>query len=71
MDLCNSVGVTHFDLPVANTNDDLPFVMKGMLASRHRKQLSSSLIKEPILLKCQCNSSTTASTKGSRFFQCV
>ena len=29
--------------------------MKGMLASRHRKQLSSSPIKEPIFLECQYN----------------
>jgi hypothetical protein len=57
------------NLPVA-INDDLPFPMKGMLASRHRKQLSSSLIKEPILRECQCNPNT-ASTKCSRFIRCV
>lgn len=47
--------------------------MKGMLASRHRKQLSSSLIKEPILRECQCNLIllTQLQTKGSQFICCM
>ena len=46
--------------------------MKGMLASRHRKQLSSSLIKEPILRECQCNLILTQlQTKDSQFIRCM
>ena len=68
MDLYNSVSVTTL-FESSTINVDLPFfLMKGMLATRHRKQLSSSLIKEPILLKCQYNPSTgTTPTKGSQF----
>ena len=40
--------------------------MKGMLASRHRKQLSSSLIKEPILLECQCIPNTVFQQKAHK-----
>ena len=42
-------------------------MLKGMLASRHHKQRSSSLIKEPTLLKCQCNH-CIASTKTDNLF---
>ena len=46
--------------------------MKGMLASRHRKHLLSSFIKEPILLECQCNSNTVPTTwKGWQFIRYV
>ena len=49
-------------------NDEImPFMLKGMLASRHHKQRSSSLIKEPTLLKCQCNH-CIASTKTDKLF---
>ena len=45
--------------------------MKGMLASRHRKQVSSSLIKEPILLECQCNPIPTIQQKANKFIRYV
>ena len=40
--------------------------MKGMLASRHRKQLSSSVMKEPIRLKCQYTSNSSTGTTPTK-----
>ena len=59
--ICTILQVFHnLNLPVA-IDDDLPFFdMKGMLASRHPKQLSLSLMKEPILLKCWFYSCTVS-----------
>ena len=37
--------------------------MQGTLASRHRKQVSSSPIKEPILLGCWFNYCTTSTKR--------
>ena len=45
--------------------------MKGMLASCHRKQPSSSPIKEQMLPDCQCNPNTPLNKKVDNFIRYV
>ena len=52
---------------MALNGDIMPLMLKGMLATHHHKQRSSSLIKEQIFVKCQCNP-CSASTKADNLF---